>query len=101
MRAARSEMPARSLWIFLARLLATLARRTPKENTTMRLASGIRATLFALAVALAGPTSAARADSGTISFRVLKGGWFIGASGGSGTLFFRGRAYHPRASKSF
>ena len=59
----------------------------------MRLGSGIRATLFALAVALAGLTSAARADSGTISFRVLKGGWFIGASGGSGTLFFRGRAY--------
>jgi hypothetical protein len=59
----------------------------------MRLGSGIRATLFALAVALVGLTSAARADSGTISFRVLKGGWFIGASGGSGTLFFRGRAY--------
>ena len=59
----------------------------------MQLGSGIRATLFALAVALAGLTSAARADSGTISFRVLKGGWFIGVSGGSGTLFFRGRAY--------
>jgi hypothetical protein len=24
---------------------------------------------------------------------VLKGGWFIGASGGSGTLFFPGRSY--------
>ena len=29
-------------------------RANPKENTTMRLASGIRATLFALAVGLAG-----------------------------------------------
>jgi hypothetical protein len=59
----------------------------------MRFGSGIRATLFALSVALAGLTCAARADSGTISFRVLKGGWFIGASGGSGTLIFHGRAY--------
>ena len=24
---------------------------------------------------------------------MLKGGWFIGASGGSGTLFFHGRSY--------
>ena len=40
------------------------------------------------------PNSAATAaDSGSISFRVLKGGWVIGASGGSGTLFFHGRAY--------
>jgi hypothetical protein len=28
-----------------------------------------------------------------IRFRVLKGGWFIGASGGSGTLLFHGRSY--------
>jgi hypothetical protein len=37
--------------------------------------------------------SAAYAASGTIQFSVLKGGWFIGASGGSGTLFFHGRRY--------
>jgi hypothetical protein len=48
-------------------------------------------TLFA--VALLGLTSAAQADSGTIRISVLKGGWFIGASGGSGTLTFRGRRY--------
>jgi hypothetical protein len=35
----------------------------------------------------------ARADSGTISITVYKGGWFIGAEGGSGTLFFHGRRY--------
>ena len=35
----------------------------------------------------------ANADSGTIQFSVLKGGWFIGASGGRGTLFFHGRRY--------
>jgi len=37
--------------------------------------------------------SVAYADSGTIRISVLKGGWFIGASGGSGTLFFHGRRY--------
>src|ERR1700726_345932 len=61
----------------------------------MRLSSGFRAALIALTVAFAGAglSSAARADGGTISFRVLKGGWVIGASGGSGTLVFHGRAY--------
>jgi hypothetical protein len=37
--------------------------------------------------------SAIYADYGTINFQVLKGGWFIGASGGRGALFFHGRAY--------
>jgi hypothetical protein len=37
--------------------------------------------------------SPARADNGLISFRVIKGGWFIGASGGSGMLYFHGRRY--------
>jgi hypothetical protein len=64
-----------------------------KENTTMRLSSGFRAALIALTFAFAGLSSAARADSGTISFKVLKGGWVIGASGGSGTLTFHGQHY--------
>jgi len=38
-------------------------------------------------------SSSAYADSGTIRISVLKGGWFIGASGGSGTLTFHGRRY--------
>jgi hypothetical protein len=59
----------------------------------MRPAPRFHAALFALTVAFAGLSSAAHADSATISFEVLKGGWFIGASGGSGTLFFHGRAY--------
>jgi hypothetical protein len=37
--------------------------------------------------------SDARADGGLIGFRVIKGGWIIGASGGSGTLYFHGRSY--------
>jgi hypothetical protein len=47
--------------------------------------------LFA-AMAMSAP-SIARADGGTIRISVLKGGWFIGASGGSGTLTFHGRRY--------
>ncbi len=60
----------------------------------MRLSSGLRAALIALTV-LAGVSapSAARADSGTIRFAVLKGGWFVGASGGDGALFFHGKVY--------
>ena len=57
--------------------------------------STLRTTLVAAAMALAGiaASTAARADSGTVRINVLKGGWFIGASGGSGTLTFRGRTY--------
>jgi hypothetical protein len=56
--------------------------------------SGFRAALFSL-IALMGVSlsSAARADSGTIRISVLKAGWIIGGSGGSGTLFFHGRNY--------
>ncbi len=60
----------------------------------MRLPLGLRAAVIAL-VTFAGAVSVspARADSGLISFRVIKGGWFIGASGGSGMLYFHGRRY--------
>src|SRR5579885_3587864 len=37
--------------------------------------------------------TAAPADNGSISFKVIKGGWVIGASGGTGTLFFHGQRY--------
>ncbi|MBN9601326.1 MAG: hypothetical protein J0G33_00150 [Afipia felis] len=54
----------------------------------------LRKWVVALAVILgAGFSSVAHADSGTIRISVLKGGWFIGASGGSGTLVFHGRRY--------
>jgi hypothetical protein len=53
-----------------------------------------RAALIAIiAVTTASVSSVARADSGAIRISVLKGGWFLGASGGSGTLFFHGRRY--------
>jgi hypothetical protein len=55
---------------------------------------GVRAALAALiAVAAVSVSSVARADSGIIHISVVKGGWFIGASGGSGTLFFHGHRY--------
>jgi hypothetical protein len=58
----------------------------------MRLPSAFRA--FALAFALfAGGLTAAQADSGTISFKVIKAGFIVGGSGGSGTLHFQGRSY--------
>ena len=59
--------------------------------------SRFRRSLTAL-VALAGLSfgsyaTPAFADSGRIQFTVLKGGWFIGASGGTGSFTFRGRTY--------
>jgi hypothetical protein len=58
----------------------------------MRLASAFRAALIVL-TALIGASTAARADSGTISIRIIKAGFVIGGSAGSGTLFFHGRRY--------
>lgn len=59
----------------------------------MRSARFRTALLALIAVAAMGAPSVARADSGTIRISILKGGWFIGASGGSGTLFFHGHRY--------
>lgn len=58
--------------------------------------SKLRAALAAI-VAIAGvafiAAPEAYADSGRISFNVVKGGFVFGGSGGSGTLNFRGRNY--------
>jgi hypothetical protein len=60
----------------------------------MRASSGYRAALIAL-TALTGLAFAApaRADSGSIRFSVVKAGFIVGGSGGSGTLTFHGRSY--------
>jgi hypothetical protein len=58
----------------------------------MKISSAVRTTLIAL-VALACLSSASLADSGTVRLTIYKAGWIIGGSGGSGTLYFRGRAY--------
>src|SRR5450759_581588 len=55
---------------------------------------GFRTVFIALiAIVGASVSTAAYADSGTIRINVLKGGWFIGASGGSGILTFHGQHY--------
>jgi len=60
----------------------------------MRIPSALRSSLVALTViAGAGVSSAALADSGSIRISVVKAGWIIGGSGGSGTLTFHGRTY--------
>jgi hypothetical protein len=51
---------------------------------------GVAALIVAIGVSV---SSAAYADSGLIRMSVVKGGWFIGAHGGSGTLIFHGRRY--------
>ncbi len=58
----------------------------------MRFSSMFRAVLIAVTVSVA-TIGAAYADSGRISFNVLKAGFVVGGSGGSGTLTFQGRRY--------
>lgn len=60
----------------------------------MKISSTFRSVAFA-AIATAGVSlaSAAHADSGTIRFSVYKAAFFVGGSGGEGTLTFHGRRY--------
>ncbi|QPC91962.1 hypothetical protein [Mesorhizobium sp. INR15] len=60
----------------------------------MNMSSRFRsAAVAAIAVAGVGFASAAHADSATIRFAVYKAAFFIGGSGGEGTLTFHGRRY--------
>ena len=58
----------------------------------MRLLPIIRAMLIALIV-IGGFGTAANADSGRLRFNVVKAGFVVGGSGGTGTLVFHGRHY--------
>jgi opacity protein-like surface antigen len=58
----------------------------------MKISSAVRTALIALA-ALACLSSVSFADSGTVRLTIYKAGWIIGGSGGSGTLYFRGKTY--------
>jgi hypothetical protein len=58
----------------------------------MQLSSAIRAALIALTIAGAG-LATAYADGGSIRFNVIKAGFVVGGSGGTGALFFHGRSY--------
>lgn len=56
--------------------------------------SRFRTSLIGLIAILgASVPSASYADGGTVRISVLKAGWFIGGSGGRGTLTFHGRRY--------
>ncbi len=60
----------------------------------MGISRQFRAGLIALiAIVCASVSPAAYADSGTVRISVFKAGWFIGGSGGKGTLTFHGRRY--------
>jgi hypothetical protein len=60
----------------------------------MRFSPGFRAAFIALvAFACATLAAPAHADEGTISFSVIKAGFIVGGSGGSGTLTFHGKSY--------
>lgn len=54
----------------------------------------LRTAIIALAgLLVAGASSQARADSGTVRLNFVKAGFVIGGAAGSGTLNFRGRTY--------
>jgi hypothetical protein len=60
----------------------------------MKNSSGFRSVAVAvIAAAGLGFASAAQADNGTIRFSIYKAAFFVGGSGGEGTLTFRGRRY--------
>ena len=60
----------------------------------MRISNLFRAGLIALAAIVgAGLSSAAYADSGSVSLRIVKAGFVVGGSAGSGVLTFHGRRY--------
>jgi len=55
--------------------------------------TAFRAAAALTVLAGVGLSSAAQAETCAISFSVLKAGWVIGGSGGSGVLNFHGRSY--------
>ena len=60
----------------------------------MTISSSFRSlAVAAVATVAVGAASAAHADSGTIRFAVYKAAFFVGGSGGEGTLTFHGRSY--------
>jgi hypothetical protein len=59
----------------------------------MRMYHKFRACLIGAMAMLGASVSSAHADSGFVRLTVYKAGWFIGGSGGIGTLTFHGRVY--------
>lgn len=84
------------LVLYPLRAVADQARQAQaaRENTDMPIFRQFRAALIGL-IAIVGTavSSATYADTGTIRVSLVKAGWFIGGSGGSGMLTFHGRRY--------
>lgn len=60
----------------------------------MNIRAGFRVALVALTALLGFSfVSEAYADSGSVRIRIVKAGFVVGGSGGSGTLTFKGRTY--------
>ena len=59
----------------------------------MRFPTLLRGALVALIALFGVGFQSAKADSGSVTLTIYKGGWVIGASAGGGTLTFRGRSY--------
>jgi hypothetical protein len=78
------------VWIWELIRIVILSSGVPSMRATSAFRSSLIALLTLIGVTLDSP---AYADSGGISFRVIKAGFVIGGSAGSGTLFFHGRRY--------
>jgi hypothetical protein len=59
----------------------------------MRIPTMLKAASIALIVLAGAGLQEARADSGSITLTIFKGGWIIGGSAGHGTLTYRGKSY--------
>jgi hypothetical protein len=59
----------------------------------MRIPTMLKAAFIALIVLAGAGLQEARADSGSITLTIYKGGWIIGGSAGHGTLTYRGKSY--------
>jgi hypothetical protein len=71
-----------------------LAVATTLQFTGEKMRSfGLRTLVALMALFGASVASVAHADEGWVRIKVVKGGWFVGASGGGGVLFFHGQRY--------
>ena len=59
----------------------------------MRIPTMLKSAFIALIVLAGAGLQEARADSGSITLTIFKGGWIIGGSAGHGTLTYRGKSY--------
>jgi hypothetical protein len=64
-----------------------------RETEAMQIPISLRGALIVLVALFGVGLHSAKADTGSITLTIYKGGWIIGGSAGGGTLFFRGRSY--------